>query len=503
MSAGYTDPKGFYHYGEDDVKPTFSALLNLSADAIPAGVQSTVDATLVSNPTIVAAAAGAVNGAVAARDLVNGADPRLLTQYEATPGTSFAAYDFQGRRLWMGANDTDGAPDTVAAAAILAVTGAEALDVAGASVVHLDATGQRTWLEANDTDGGLTPLAKAHIETALARPAAAAGPAITATHIAPARQLYTVDRQGQLLSYVPDPKRLIIRGESHMHGGTGTTPEQRWGTILGTLLPGSTVTNLAVGGSIGEEAAFRGGALALEFTVANGTVPAAGAVTVTLTQSIRTSTTGPGFSFAGRMVGLVAGATVSIPGTIANVPATPLSWTFTRATAGDPVAMAGGRFISNDSDTYAGGLQIIGTGINDSISTPALTDNQCIDRAVAATVALVESQRSLVKRALLLGSLTRPNEQARQYAVVTGIHRELAAIYDGSAVVAAGELSRQYANQRLIYDMGIVPTAADLANMAADTMPASVTIDGQHLAIAAHPFYAAFVKSLLTSKGLI
>ncbi len=46
MSTGYFDAHGFYHYGEDDAAAPggeFSAMLNMAADAIPAGVASLVD----------------------------------------------------------------------------------------------------------------------------------------------------------------------------------------------------------------------------------------------------------------------------------------------------------------------------------------------------------------------------------------------------------------------------------------------------------------------------
>lgn len=479
-----------------DSSSAFSAQLSTK---IGTEVTAQAPGIMATNPTIAAAASAAVTTNIAGRSLIQTTDPQASILLEGNDYIPLAV-DFWGNPIGPTLSPIDGAFDTRGAQIVKTAAGTPDVDVpGGASATSVDIAGNRDFREANTTTGAPTKGAADLIRTAVPTKDGVVG-----SRVDPHRALFVSDRTGLPIRYVPDPLRIVVYGESHMEDATGgKTTAQRWSTLLQGLLtptyPTLTVTNRATGGTVAEEAAFVRGALATSFTIPSGTIPTSGSVAVTLDTPMRTVTPAPTLSAPGRLVD-ATGATL-VSGTATRNGAD-LTWTFTRTASGAAISVTRAWFVSDDFDTYQDSVLIVGSAINDSVNYPSQSLSQDIDRVVGATAAIIESVRTSVKRALLLGSLTRATDYpgSSQYVVVTEAHRELARCYP---TFAACEDMRQYVNQQLIVDMGISPTASDTTSMLNDTIPTSVTQDGQHITVAASPFYAAQVKKLLTLKGFI
>jgi hypothetical protein len=348
----------------------------------------------------------------------------------------------------------------------------------------LTAGGAPTWLQVNDTDGG---------------PTAEALSFLTQQTAAGAEKTLPPERNFMISTYTgprklrADPALIVGYGDSHMLGGA--VPSTRFMSILGTKFPAATVVNRGAGGNTTDQVAVRAGAIRPRLAFAGGSIPASGAVTVTTTDAIAYRNLGT-FSVAGTVAG--------VPGTLARTD--PYTLTFTRTTTGTAVTTGPAEFISDDYALYAGAVQIILSGRNDIADDVRLNDgsvplSNSIDRAVSATVAMVEAQSPVIKKTLILGGLTDVSyvRGTPEYQRVTGINAELQRIYPNYFWDLRG-----YLVNKCIYDIGFTPTAADLAAMAGDTLPPSIMLpDNTHFGVEAHAKVADQLYAQLIARKLV
>lgn len=338
---------------------------------------------------------------------------------------------------------------------------------------------------------------------------------------------------------VPDPSHVIVRGESHMVGRSSpqgdVTYDKSWPYFLDQELPTSNVIVRALGGSTSEEAALRAGAITPLFTMqgTTQTFPATNNPYATLVADVRFRTTfGPTPADAGTLSVVTSSGTTEIHGTLQhNSTGDGSTYSFWRSTPGTDITNVTSMwFVSDDRDLYGDAVQIIGSAVNDSVAMPGETIRQAVGRCVTATCAMVEAQRSTVKRTLLVGSLIRANDGGPSPWLIDG---NLPALNDVNKnrrekhyVVwnVEHELARMYPS--LYYDLrhwiqdslmgvaglteGTAPVTingytykSDRDNRLEDALAPQLTHDGQHIKTQFASHIGARLAAELKSRGWV
>lgn len=338
---------------------------------------------------------------------------------------------------------------------------------------------------------------------------------------------------------VPDPTRVIVRGESHMVGRSspsGDVPdEQTWPYFLDQELPTSTVVVRALGGTTAEEAALRAGAITPVFALqgTTQTFPATNNPYANLVADVRFRTTsGPTPADAGALSVATSTGTTVIRGTLQRQGLGDGSvYSFWRSAAGiDIPNVTSMWFVSDDRDLYGTAVQIIGSAVNDSVAIPGETIRQAVGRCVTATCAMVEAQRSTVKRTLLVGSLIRANDggpspwlidgnlpalndvnknRREKHYVVWNVEHELARIYPSLYYDL-----RHWIQDSLMGVAGLTEGTApvtingytyksDRDNRLEDALAPQLTHDGQHIKTQFASHIGARLAAELKSRGWV
>ncbi|MBF6671606.1 hypothetical protein [Glutamicibacter sp. FBE19] len=239
---------------------------------------------------------------------------------------------------------------------------------------------------------------------------------------------------------------------------------------LTAALPGVYCYSRGWNGETTDGLALRLGANEIMWTVAGGVIPASGAVTVTTAQTLEVMTSDT--YYTGRLAG--------IPGRINKTSA---GFSFVRDDAGTAVTVST-KLKLDPTWTATTLLHMVGilAGRNDVTLGAEGIEGSIPAHVVANTRRIVESLLPLKKLFFLLGTINRTTEPrgSAGYEAVVEINRLLAELYPGQFIDLRGYLVHQ-----AIYDLGITPTSADLANMANDCPPPSVMVDDTHYTDAA------------------
>lgn len=491
-------------------EPVVAALAGALNDELDVPGQ-VVDA-IAAAPTVTAAAAAATTAAVAAQDLVHGDDARL-PRVETSDDYSVAITDNAGYLTWLAAKASDGGIPPysadligaqITAARLPAQTktdltalvggslGVERKDVEDVLVAFVGSDDTQTWLAARATDGGPTDWALAML---LARigPIGVADAAVTLAKLAP----------DVLARLFPDPPpvwspvitQITCFGDSLTKGG-GPAPvlgTETYGYVLSTLLTGVTVNVKGVSGQYASEIGVRQGGVVLNLTVAGGSIPTSGAVTVTPgvlpawsgSQNLFNDTATPGG---------IAGTLAGVPGLLARV-GTSSAMQFTRSSGGSAVAVSGtAPFIPAQGVAAASHAQFLWAGRNDVSGSGSVA-------SVVNPVLGMASALSAHGNPFLVFSVTTSTTETSGTAghtLVTAINAQLAALFGNHYFDVLG-----YLRTTAITDAGITPTSNDVAQMAAGTIPESLTVDGLHFTAVAYDLIARRVKAKLISMGWV
>lgn len=252
-----------------------------------------------------------------------------------------------------------------------------------------------------------------------------------------------------------------------MVAGFGIGVPASWPTKLQEILPGGRTTqNLGVSSQTAQEIAMRQGGMPINLVFPSNTIPASGAVTVTTPDTIIWG------AVAWTVTGTVGGVTgvLSHPSGTAGTNTATLTWT--RTGSGSTVALGGAtafRSSAGDRDK----VQIFLAGRNDyGIGG---VDSTIRNRVINANKAMVDWLTSPYFIVLSNITLTSETSGTRGYNNVVAVNSALQSLY--------GE--RFLDIRRWLIDNGmaalsITPTSADLAAVAADTMPPSLMYDSIH-----------------------
>ncbi len=245
---------------------------------------------------------------------------------------------------------------------------------------------------------------------------------------------------------------------------------------IATALSGlAAVTNLSAGGEVSRTIAARQGGNPLLLLPAGGSIPASGAVTVTLYRSDGTATTDwpliqNGSSYTGYLVMLDG---------------THVEGTFSIAKTGSPTAHDAG-------DVYSFTRSVAGPSIACArpvpfyydVATPCLDDiavywvgrnnYDAPDQVLADLQAMV--LRQTTDRWLVLAEHQTATATGTEITAITTLNARLAA-FAGRRFID----QRRYLISYGLADAGITPTGQDTTDIAADVVPSSLRADGLHL----------------------
>lgn len=295
-----------------------------------------------------------------------------------------------------------------------------------------------------------------------------------------------------------DKTKVATQGDSltngYFGGSSGHTADAYPAKLQTLLGAGVSVSNISTSGWCVDEVAARTGALKLPLTVSGGSIPASGSVNATTPVAV-------GWGGASRGIN---GTLAGVPGKLTSPPLASSTYTFARTTAGVAVPVPAGTVFVPDYAGHLGETNIIFLGRND-VSLNVTGSESSVSEHIAAGVSrIVDAMTTNVKQALIVSVTTTVSEErgTARYATVTEANRILAEKYPSRFLDLRGYLVTQ-----AIYDLGLTPTATDLAKMAADTLPPSImdpgadgTGDGTHYSKATAALVAQQVFNYLTTR---
>lgn len=234
---------------------------------------------------------------------------------------------------------------------------------------------------------------------------------------------------------------------------------------LTAALPGIYCYSRGWNGETTDGMTLRLGAKDYWWNVSGGVIPATGSVAVTTAQSLQVMDTDTFYT------GVLAG----VPGRISK---TSTAFTFIRDADGTAVTVDKPVKLE-PTWTQTTRVHMLGilAGRNDVSNDDAGVDGSIPKHIVANTERLVDWLLPEKKLFFLLGTINRMSEPAGSagYEAVVETNRLLDVRWPSKRIDLRGYLVNQ-----CIYDLGITPTSADLANMANDCPPPSVMVDDTH-----------------------
>lgn len=289
----------------------------------------------------------------------------------------------------------------------------------------------------------------------------------------------------------PMRNRIACMGDSLTRGyDTGSTwpIEDSWPYKLDEDYSNKSVFNLGYPGRTVDEIRVLTGSLPLVVRPVEGAIPSSGTVNLLSSQ----------------VVGWGSTTSISLAGTLAGVPGilqyTPTAYTFTRSVPGDQVTVTGSvPFMANLPD-YSADVVVFWAGRND-VNQDIYGQNPTVaEHVVSSVLELVEWMATRTKSVIVIGTTNNVAETrgTPRYETITEINRRLGELLPHKYLNI-----RQYLVNQAIYDAGVTPTEADLANMGNDAPPQSIWDNGSHFIKPIAPHVAAFIGEHLASKGFL
>lgn len=401
-------------------------------------VRPLVNEAVADNPDLVGMAGAALTTAIEGRDLVEGDDTRLLT----VAGGSYAIPWVDSAGSVSGGVLLDGTVNLESAPTVGGATDVTLRPVYGSSFA---------WMVA-DSDG--------RVALAVQRDGSVYAPGGIVGGTAESEVGQTRSRRDAILT-VGDS---LTAG--YFDGSPGPMLDS-WPAKLQALVGDSvSVTNAAVNGYTVDEEAIRVGTFQLTVAVVGGSIPSSGPVAVTISES----------------PGIIPGQSRSYPGTLRGIPGTldisaAGDWSFTRTTSGSATEAPSTSPWVSQYYPNLGDTAVIMLGRNDI--THKITGTEADTRTH-----IVEGIRRIA------GGLTRQVRQVLILSIPTATTETRGTAGHSLVTSINAELERQWGNRYLdirrwlidngMRKLGLTPTPADEANIAADTLPPSLMGDTVH-----------------------
>lgn len=296
--------------------------------------------------------------------------------------------------------------------------------------------------------------------------------------------------------------KIVTPGDSLTDGyfaGTGGQRADAWPAKLQALLgAGVEVVNVAASGYCVDEEAIKIGALPVPLTVDGGQIPASGPVQVTTSEVIGWREAGVTRTFTGSLAG--------VPGTLTRTDSNTV-FTFTRTTAGAAVAVPAGTVFASSFAGYDAHTMVLMLGLNNVAYNIKGGDATVAEHVRKGIRRIVNWHSRTVKQVLVLSLTTAVSWTAgtANHATVSTINGFLAEDWTTKYYDL-----RRYLVDQAIHDLGITPTTADTAAMAADTLPPAImdpgpggTGDGTHYSKATAALVGQRVFDYVTTRDWV
>jgi len=512
-------------------------------------VQQLVYAEVGKSETVKAAAAVAVNNAVAGINIVTKSDAErgLINSPGFNDfGAVFSITDEDGRRSWIEV-DSEGKPTAHTVSILAAKLGIKPGDIHFESVDGevpalsiTDEDGRRSWLEIGEK-GRPSDLSKAILSEDLGLNDIASNQVATPVALAEHTiSVEKVDSEYRLISssnatgkrtilhrapYIASPSRLSDTRVAFMERNS---PDVDWeskfcpagGGLVNAVIPirivcwGDSLTyssgalwpnevarltgaEVVARGSSGERAeaiAYRQGGLTAQVTVVGGIIPASGDVQITVA----------GTNFRPnphQNAGVHKGSLAGVKGEILPRTSDSDPMYFRRDTSGNAVSVMNPvPWVSDDATIYRDWINIIWAGRN-SMQTDISASNPGNSAAAKAVAAMVANIKSHVKRFIIF-----PVTNGLDEGVGSSIYPSIRAHEDYLAATYPDNFLniRRVLIDRGLEMAGITPTAQDITDRNNDTIPASLRTDYIHHTSAAYKLVIApAVVEFLNEKGWV
>lgn len=298
-----------------------------------------------------------------------------------------------------------------------------------------------------------------------------------------------------------DKSKIFVAGDSLSRGYFGGVPNQTsdsFPTKLQGMVPaGVSIINLATSGWTVDEVAVRIGAFPVALTLDGGQIPASGTVAATTTATI-------GWGVGERAY---PGTLQGVQGTLTRPTGSAKGFHFVRTTAGTAVTVTPGTVFVPDQAGHSTESAVVFLGRNDVGQGVTGSDASVAAHIANGVTRIVDWLSRDIKQVLVVSVTTTTGERSGTsgYSTVTAANALLKDRYPTRFMDLRGYLVKQ-----AIYDLGITPNAADLDNMAADTLPPSImdpgasgTGDGTHYSKATAVLVATQVYQYLNTRDWI
>ncbi|QDY64886.1 hypothetical protein FQA45_00355 [Glutamicibacter halophytocola] len=260
---------------------------------------------------------------------------------------------------------------------------------------------------------------------------------------------------------------------------------------VGTTMPGIGVSGRGWNGETSDGINIRIGAKRTVWKVTGGSIPASGSIAITTDMNLDLTAS----------VSFYTGHLNGIAGKIDWNP-TDGSFVFTRDAAGSAVPSSGKVLFEPRWTAQVQFMTFnITMGRNDLSLDAVGADVDTVTHIKANYRELTDWIMAERKRALVLGTLNRTTEPIGHvnHTRILELESWMRDTYPGSYLPW-----RRYIIDQVIYDLGITPTAGDLANMANDCPPPSVMTDITHpTAAAANKTWEKLIRPWQLAKGWI
>lgn len=256
---------------------------------------------------------------------------------------------------------------------------------------------------------------------------------------------------------VANRARITCLGDSLTQGTdvSGAWPaSDSWPGKLAAHLPqGVAVNNAGRAGETVDGVLMLAGALDIWVEVTGGIIPASGSVGVTTRQRVVPP---PNRAYSGNLAGVV-GSLVHDNG----------AWTFTRSGTGAAVPVAPRIKFAASVNARSTDVLVYWAGRN-NIPNKMGMERTVPDHIVAGAQRIIEWSEPRNKSVLVAGVTTASNEKAgsANYAMVTETNQRLRSLMPGRFVDV-----QHYLVNSALSDMGLTPTSADAAAVAAGEIP--------------------------------
>lgn len=273
-----------------------------------------------------------------------------------------------------------------------------------------------------------------------------------------------------------DPTQWAAVGDSLTDGYSNAI---RWDEVdsypskLQAVLPaGTTVTNYGQSGATSDQINMLLGLTPFRVRINGGTIPATGPVNLTVTQVIGGWNDTQDLTFSGHLEGIY--------GSLAR---TSGSWTFTRSATGEALARTYGTFRAfNGAMPSLAGIgghsMILGYGRNDISKVVKGMEASIPDHVIRAYVDAYESMNLLNKQIVMLGTITRTDENPDSdgFKMVQEIRARVRELFPTHFLDLQGYLT----GAEVWTHTGITPTQTDLEAQALGMTPPSLFDDVTH-----------------------